>query len=111
MLSLEFSPRCTANNIMHPLISTFNLLLKVRVPDVEFYINVGDWPLETRRGADAVPVLSWCGSTDTRDIILPTYEVTHSTLETMRGVTNDLLSVQGNTGNRHTQSIYSYVFV
>lgn len=72
---------------------------------MEFYINVGDWPLETRR-ADAspgpVPVLSWCGSTDTRDIVLPTYEVTHSTLETMRGVTNDLLSVQGNTGNSHS---------
>uniref|UniRef100_A0A8D0ATX4 Protein O-glucosyltransferase 3 n=1 Tax=Sander lucioperca TaxID=283035 RepID=A0A8D0ATX4_SANLU len=74
-----------------------SLTRKVRVPDVEFYLNVGDWPLETRR-ADAVPVLSWCGSTDTRDIVLPTYEVTHSTLETMRGVTNDLLSVQGNTG-------------
>lgn len=67
---------------------------------MEFFINVGDWPLETRR-ADAVPVLSWCGSTDTQDIVLPTYEVTHSTLETMRGVTNDLLSVQGNTGNTH----------
>ena len=51
-------------------------------------------------GADPgpVPVLSWCGSEDTRDIVLPTYDVTHSTLEAMRGVTNDLLSVQGNTG-------------
>ncbi|XP_077938449.1 protein O-glucosyltransferase 3 [Gasterosteus aculeatus] len=74
-----------------------SLTRKVRLPDVEFYINVGDWPLETRK-VDAVPVLSWCGSVDTRDIVLPTYEVTHSTLETMRGVTNDLLSVQGNTG-------------
>ncbi|XP_039990062.1 protein O-glucosyltransferase 3 isoform X2 [Xiphias gladius] len=74
-----------------------SLTRKMRVPDVEFYINVGDWPLETRR-SNAVPVLSWCGSTDTQDIVLPTYEVTHSTLETMRGVTNDLLSVQGNTG-------------
>ncbi|KAK2841834.1 hypothetical protein Q5P01_012034 [Channa striata] len=74
-----------------------SLTRKVRVPDVEFFINVGDWPLETR-SADAVPIFSWCGSTDTRDIVLPTYEVTHSTLETMRGVTNDLLSVQGNTG-------------
>ncbi|XP_028263944.1 protein O-glucosyltransferase 3 [Parambassis ranga] len=74
-----------------------SLTRKVRVPDVEFYLNVGDWPLETRR-ADAVPILSWCGSTDTQDIVLPTYEVTHSTLETLRGVTNDLLSVQGNTG-------------
>lgn len=74
-----------------------SLMRKVRLPDVEFYINVGDWPLETRT-VDAAPVLSWCGSTDTQDIVLPTYEVTHSTLETMRGVTIDLLSVQGNTG-------------
>ncbi|KAM7002278.1 protein O-glucosyltransferase 3 [Tautogolabrus adspersus] len=74
-----------------------SLMRKVRLPDVEFYINVGDWPLETKR-TDAVPILSWCGSTDTRDVVLPTYEVTHSTLETMRGVTIDLLSVQGNTG-------------
>lgn len=74
-----------------------SLTRKVRVPDVEFYINVGDWPLETKR-TNPAPILSWCGSTETRDIVLPTYEVTHSTLETMRGVTNDLLSVQGHTG-------------
>lgn len=84
------------------------LFLKVGLPDVEFFINVGDWPLETRK-ADAVPVLSWCGSTDTQDIVLPTYEVTHSTLETMRGVTNDLLSVQGNTGNAHTLRLCLWV--
>ncbi|KAL7854305.1 hypothetical protein AOLI_G00211490 [Acnodon oligacanthus] len=78
-----------------------SLTRKVTLPDVEFYINVGDWPLETKK-VDAVPgpvpIISWCGSTETRDIILPTYDITHSTLETMRGVTNDLLSVQGNTG-------------
>ncbi|KAL0161896.1 hypothetical protein M9458_041292, partial [Cirrhinus mrigala] len=73
----------------------------VRLPDVEFYINVGDWPMENRKVSDKpgpVPIISWCGSTDTRDIILPTYDITHSSLEAMRGVTNDLLSVQGNTG-------------
>ncbi|KAM8860637.1 protein O-glucosyltransferase 3 isoform 3-T3 [Synchiropus picturatus] len=76
-----------------------SLTRKVKLPDLEFYINVGDWPLESRRAdAGPVPVLSWCGSTETRDIVLPTYEVTHSTLEAMRGVTNDLLSVQGHTG-------------
>lgn len=42
--------------------------------------------------------MSWCGSMDSADIVLPTYDVTHSTLETLRGVTNDLLSIQGNTG-------------
>ncbi|KAK7892042.1 hypothetical protein WMY93_024005 [Mugilogobius chulae] len=78
-----------------------SLTRKVTVPNVEFYINVGDWPLETKSADSSpgpLPIFSWCGSTDTRDIVLPTYEVTHSTLETMRGVTNDLLSVQGHTG-------------
>lgn len=76
-----------------------SLARKVKLPDVEFYINVGDWPMENRKvGEKPVPIISWCGSTDTRDIILPTYDITHSTLEAMRGVTNDLLSVQGNTG-------------
>lgn len=69
---------------------------------MEFYLNVGDWPVEHRKANDTpgpVPVISWCGSVDSRDIVLPTYDVTHSTLETLRGVTNDLLSIQGNTGD------------
>lgn len=68
---------------------------------MEFYLNVGDWPVEYRKANDTpgpIPIISWCGSVDSRDIVLPTYDVTHSTLETLRGVTNDLLSIQGNTG-------------
>lgn len=78
-----------------------SLARKVWLPDVEFYINVGDWPMETRKPGDIpgpLPIISWCGSTDTTDIVLPTYELTHSTLEAMRGVSKDLLSIQGNTG-------------
>ncbi|KAG8452940.1 hypothetical protein GDO86_004660 [Hymenochirus boettgeri] len=78
-----------------------SLARKVHLPDLEFYINVGDWPVEHRNANDTpgpLPMISWCGSTDTRDIILPTYDITHSTLEALRGVTNDLLSIQGHTG-------------
>ncbi|KAE8627552.1 hypothetical protein XENTR_v10007045 [Xenopus tropicalis] len=78
-----------------------SLARKVRLPDFEFYINVGDWPVEHRKANDTpgpLPMISWCGSADSRDIILPTYDITHSTLETLRGVTNDLLSIQGHTG-------------
>ncbi|XP_027961805.1 protein O-glucosyltransferase 3 isoform X3 [Eumetopias jubatus] len=74
---------------------------KVLLPDIEFYINLGDWPLEHRKVNETpgpLPIISWCGSLDSRDVILPTYDITHSTLEAMRGVTNDLLSIQGNTG-------------
>ncbi|KAM4796104.1 protein O-glucosyltransferase 3 [Rhinophrynus dorsalis] len=78
-----------------------SLARKVQLPDFEFYINVGDWPVEQRKVNDTpgpLPMISWCGSTDSRDIILPTYDITHSTLECLRGVTNDLLSIQGHTG-------------
>ncbi|XP_072899756.1 protein O-glucosyltransferase 3 isoform X1 [Hemitrygon akajei] len=76
-----------------------SLARKVHLPNVEFYINVGDWPLETRKKKDSpLPIISWCGSEDTADIVLPTYDITRSTLETLRGVTNDLLSIQGQTG-------------
>ncbi|NXT05938.1 KDEL2 protein, partial [Prunella fulvescens] len=90
-----------------------SLARKVHLPDVEFYLNVGDWPVEHRKANDTpgpLPVISWCGSVDSRDIILPTYDVTHSTLETLRGVTNDLLSIQGNTGpsweNKTEQALF-----
>uniref|UniRef100_A0A4W3HNI8 Protein O-glucosyltransferase 3 n=1 Tax=Callorhinchus milii TaxID=7868 RepID=A0A4W3HNI8_CALMI len=88
-----------------------SLARKVHLPDVEIYINVGDWPLETRQIKDnPLPIISWCGSEDTRDIVLPTYDITRSTLETLRGVTNDLLSIQGHTGpawsNKTEQAIW-----
>jgi len=61
-----------------------SLTRKVRLPDVEFIINLGDWPLEHRRTDEKpLPIFSWCGSDDTRDIVMPTYDVTESTLETM----------------------------
>ncbi|XP_070329731.1 protein O-glucosyltransferase 3 isoform X3 [Odocoileus virginianus] len=74
---------------------------QVLLPDLEFYVNLGDWPLEHRKVNETpgpLPIISWCGSLDSRDVILPTYDITHSTLEALRGVTNDLLSIQGNTG-------------
>ncbi|KAL4687986.1 hypothetical protein H8957_004596 [Semnopithecus entellus] len=78
-----------------------SLTRKVLLPDLEFYVNLGDWPLEHRKvngTPSPIPIISWCGSLDSRDVVLPTYDITHSTLEAMRGVTNDLLSIQGNTG-------------
>lgn len=72
---------------------------KVRIPDVEFVVNLGDWPIESMAGNDKpLPVLSWCGSNDTYDIILPTYDLTSSTLGAMTKVSLDIMSVQGHTG-------------
>ncbi|XP_062312490.1 protein O-glucosyltransferase 2 [Osmerus eperlanus] len=76
-----------------------SLTRKVRVPDVEFFVNLGDWPLEKRSPSDKLhPIFSWCGSNDTRDIVMPTYDLTESVLETMGRVSLDMMSVQANTG-------------
>ena len=61
-----------------------SLTRKVTLPDVEFVINLGDWPLEHKDVTDKpLPIFSWCGSDDTRDVVMPTYDVTESTLETL----------------------------
>lgn len=63
-----------------------NILLflgrKVVLPDIELVINLGDWPL-VRSNGEIVPIFSWCGSDDTSDIVMPTYDITESTLENM----------------------------
>ncbi|KAI1885473.1 hypothetical protein AGOR_G00220560 [Albula goreensis] len=76
-----------------------SLTRKVKVPDVEFFVNLGDWPLEKRKPPEKLhPIFSWCGSNDTRDIVMPTYDLTESVLETMGRVSLDMMSVQANTG-------------
>ncbi|XP_027961806.1 protein O-glucosyltransferase 3 isoform X4 [Eumetopias jubatus] len=94
-------PQIAKDFASFPSINLQQMLNEVLLPDIEFYINLGDWPLEHRKVNETpgpLPIISWCGSLDSRDVILPTYDITHSTLEAMRGVTNDLLSIQGNTG-------------
>lgn len=76
-----------------------SLTRKVKLPDVEFFVNLGDWPLEKRHEKDnPLPIFSWCGSDMTRDIVMPTYDITEATVEMMSRVSLDVLSVQGNTG-------------
>uniref|UniRef100_A0A8C6UZK6 Protein O-glucosyltransferase 2 n=1 Tax=Neogobius melanostomus TaxID=47308 RepID=A0A8C6UZK6_9GOBI len=82
---------------------------KVLLPDIEFFVNLGDWPLEKRKSTDKIhPILSWCGSNNTRDIVMPTYDLTESVLETMgRYVSLDMMSVQANTGPPWHQKNFS----
>ncbi|ELW71476.1 KDEL motif-containing protein 1 [Tupaia chinensis] len=76
-----------------------SLTRKVRMPDVEFFVNLGDWPLEKKKSNSNIhPIFSWCGSTDSKDIVMPTYDLTDSVLETMGRVSLDMMSVQANTG-------------
>lgn len=55
---------------------------KVILPDIEFFMNLGDWPLVPLGGKN-YPIFSWCGSSDTKDIVMPTYDITVSSLEAM----------------------------
>ncbi|XP_038673680.1 protein O-glucosyltransferase 2 isoform X4 [Scyliorhinus canicula] len=61
-----------------------SLTRKVKIQDIEFFVNLGDWPLEKRKTAEKLhPIFSWCGSDNTKDIVMPTYDITDSVLETM----------------------------
>ncbi|XP_030751134.1 protein O-glucosyltransferase 2-like [Sitophilus oryzae] len=73
-----------------------SLARKAFLPDLEFFVNLGDWPLSSKNLPDKFPIFSWCGSKDTNDIVMPTYELTESSLENMGRVMLDMLSVQGN---------------
>lgn len=59
-----------------------SLMRKVKLPDMELIINLGDWPLVHKHDIP-LPVFSWCGSDETYDIVMPTYDLTESTLENM----------------------------
>lgn len=55
-----------------------------RLPDFEFLINLGDWPLSRLGAASSpLPIVSWCKTPDFADILLPTYEITEASLECM----------------------------
>ena len=54
------------------------------MPDTEFLINLGDWPLVSKGdNAPIIPMFSWCKNNNTYDIMLPTYEITEAALECM----------------------------
>ncbi|XP_055334150.1 LOW QUALITY PROTEIN: protein O-glucosyltransferase 2-like [Paramacrobiotus metropolitanus] len=71
------------------------LLRRTKLPDVEFVVNLGDYPLSAKyRKGNKMPVFSWCGADDHYDIVMPTYDVTESSLHAMDRVSLDMLSVQ-----------------
>ena len=54
---------------------------QVHMPDLEMIVNLGDWPLNKNRpNHPLLPVFSWCGSPDTRDIIWPTWDMMKATI-------------------------------
>lgn len=70
-----------------------SLANKVKLPDLEFFVNLGDWPVVPKT-QPIIPIFSWCGSIEAFDIVIPTYEITESTIHMMHRVVLDVLSVQ-----------------
>ena len=60
---------------------------------MEFFSNLGDWPLSKKGRGDKFPIFSWCGSDDTNDFVMPTYDLTESTLESMSRFVSRQLSL------------------
>ena len=55
----------------------------VRLPNLEMLVNLGDWPLVPKNWQNPIPMLSWCGSVDTYDIVMPTYDLMESSMEAL----------------------------
>ena len=59
----------------------WSLKRKVVLPDMEFLLNMGDWPQNpkldptTGQALPALPLFSWCGSETHNDMVLPTYKI------------------------------------
>ncbi|VDK41843.1 unnamed protein product [Anisakis simplex] len=66
------------------------------VPFKQFIFNLGDWPLEQKQ-SNAIAVASWCGSNETSDIVLPTYELMKSVIDSMYTTTLDIHTAKGET--------------
>ncbi|CAF1244529.1 unnamed protein product, partial [Didymodactylos carnosus] len=71
-----------------------SLSRKVQLPNMEFLMNLGDYPLTSHHDQSSLPIMSWCGSNSTLDIILPTYEITEATLQMMSRTTLDIFAMR-----------------
>jgi len=61
--------------------SLLGLGSKVKLPDMELIVNLGDWPLNKKgHGNSPLATFSWCGSKDTWDIVWPTWDLMKSTI-------------------------------
>ncbi|OXB70777.1 UNVERIFIED_CONTAM: hypothetical protein H355_014600 [Colinus virginianus] len=71
-------------------------MIDVCVADVEFVLNLGDWPVVGREtGVEALPLFGWSGGKNYIDIILPQWDVVKTTMFGFDGNKNeDFLSIQ-----------------
>ena len=74
-----------------------SLMAKVHLPDMEFFVNLRDTPIEKSK-VNPMPIFSFGGSRETADIALPSYELTDSILRSMNRADRDLQILQGKVG-------------
>ena len=94
-----------------------SLLSKTSIPDLEFVSNLGDWPLSDKRTEPALPVISWCGSSDSNEIVIPTYELTESSLQMQvlfdmnlnENLNFNDICIEGKDKSRHSLSIWQTI--
>ena len=73
------------------------LVRRAVLPDTEIMVNLGDWPL-MKRAEQEIPMISWCGSDHTTDMVLPTYELTEASIECMGRQSLDVLASLSKNG-------------
>ena len=104
-----------------------SLMRRVAVPDVEFVFNLGDWPLgnsslQGRHGGGegagalaggdgSMPIISFCGSNATSDIVVPTYKLVLATvfgkdIENVREVDARAHGVAGGWARKRSKMVW-----
>ena len=73
------------------------LTKKLILPDMEFFMNLGDWPQE-RDLSHPLPIISWCGNKGFADVIIPTYDLTRATLQGLYRQELHVLMTYGHVG-------------
>jgi len=87
IMSIQIYRKCYGKHVgfhIFPDSILLSVARKMYIPDMEFLMNLGDWPLvDLRKIIPPIPIFSWCKSNVTADILLPTYELTEASLEAM----------------------------
>ena len=81
-----------------------SLMAKVSLPDLEFFVNLRDSPIEKSKSVP-MPIFSFGGSRETFDIALPSYELTDSILRSMGKADIDLQVLQGKMGSDWSEKV------
>lgn len=62
----------------------FFLIRKVKMLDMEFFVNLGDWFLEKKKfNVNIYLIFFWCGFIDFKDIVMFIYDLIDFVLEIM----------------------------